>query len=148
MKSFIAMEKYNSEGAQNAKEECVRFATSESDHLTNLSIACHAAAVASGWWHDKKTGELLDRNVGELLCLVHSEISEAMEADRKNAMDDHLPNRKGFEVELADALIRIFDLAGASGIDLAGAFAEKLSYNMRRKDHSIEARNAEGGKAY
>lgn len=52
------------------------------------------------------------------------------------------------EVELADAVIRIFDLAGAYGMDLGGAIAEKLAYNAHRADHKPEARAAAGGKAY
>ena len=59
------------------------------------------------------------------LVLIHSEISEAMEGFRKGIKDEHLPDRSMFEVELADALIRIFDLAGAHDLDLGGALQEK-----------------------
>jgi hypothetical protein len=52
------------------------------------------------------------------------------------------------EVELADALIRILDLAGALHLDLAGAVQEKLAYNAVREDHKVENRKAEGGKSY
>lgn len=82
------------------------------------------------------------------LALIHSELSEALEADRKNLMDSHLPNRHGTEVELADAAIRLFDLAGAYGMDLAGALVEKLAYNQVRVDHRPESRGAAGGKRY
>ncbi len=47
---------------------------------------CHEAAVKGGWWHDAE-GKKKDRNVGELLCLIHSEISEAMEGARKGLME-------------------------------------------------------------
>ena len=116
----------------------------------NLVDACHGAAVRSGWWTDINTGEstLGKRNMGEMLCLVHSEISEAMEAHRKGLMDDKLPTRSGLEVELADAIIRITDLAGAYKLDLGGAIVEKLRYNAQRADHKIENRKAPGGKAY
>lgn len=100
------------------------------------------------WWTDLKTGEPLKRNVGEMLMLVVSEIAEAMEGHRKNLNDDHLPGRSMLEVELADAVIRVFDLAAGLGLDLGGAFAEKMAYNLSRKDHTIEARLAPGGKAY
>jgi len=118
------------------------------DGVAALVKVCYDAAVAGGWWHDVNTGEPLKRNRGELLCLMHSEISEAMEAERKNLMDDKLPHRRGAEVELADAVIRIADYCGAHGYDLAGAIVEKLAYNAKRADHKPEARRAAGGKAF
>lgn len=86
--------------------------------------------------------------VAQKLCLIHSEISEAMEGHRKGLMDDKLPHRKMIEVELADAMIRIGDLAGALGLDLGGAIAEKMAFNAKRPDHQPEARKAAGGKSY
>ena len=65
-----------------------------------------------------------------------------------NLPDDKLPHRPMREVELADALIRICDLAGAYGMDLGGAVAEKLAYNAHRADHKVGNRQAEGGKSY
>lgn len=82
------------------------------------------------------------------LMLTVSELSEAMEGDRKNLMDDKLPHRPMREVELADALIRIFDLAGAYDMDLAGALVEKMAFNAQRPDHKLENRQAAGGKTY
>ena len=110
----------------------------------------HGRNVTAGWWNDLKTGESLKgkRNVPEMLCLVHSEISEAMEGHRKGLMDDKLPHRPMIEVELADALIRILDLAGGLDLDLGGAVAEKLEYNRTRSDHKRENRLKGGGKAY
>ena len=110
----------------------------------------HALNVKAGWWTDLKTGESLKgkRNVPEMLCLIHSEISEAMEGHRKGLMDDKLPHRPMIEVELADALIRILDLAGGLDLDLGGAVAEKLEYNRNRADHKPENRMKDGGKAY
>lgn len=104
---------------------------------------CHFLASRSGWWTDRITGQrvTLDQvNIAEKLCLIHSEISEAMEGHRKNLNDDHLPHRKMLEVELADAVIRIGDLAGYLGLDLGGAIVEKLAYNQVRQDHKFENR--------
>lgn len=116
-----------------------------------LQDACHWASKTAGWWNDTKTGASLTDNpliFSQKLCLIHSEISEAMEGDRKNLMDDKLPHRPMREVELADAVIRIFDLAGAYGMDLGGAIAEKMAFNAVRPDHKIENRQATGGKTY
>lgn len=116
-----------------------------------LQYYCHEAARTSGWWNDIHTGEpIINRPhiVGEKLMLVVSEVSEAMEGHRKNLQDDKLPHRKMIEVELADAIIRIMDLAGAMDLDIGGAIAEKMEYNATREDHKIENRKKEGGKAY
>lgn len=115
-------------------------------NLNTISEIVHKANEK--WWIDLETGRKKERNTGELLMLIVSEISEAMEGARKDLFDDHLPNRKMEEVEMADALIRIFDYCGAKGLDLDGAFWEKMEYNRRRHDHSIEARKAEGGKKW
>lgn len=116
-----------------------------------MSSACHALATKSGWWTDVKTGEPLTLeqvNIAEKLCLIHSEVSEAMEGARKGLQDDHLPQRSMLEVELADAVIRIFDLAGFLKLDIAGAMIEKLAYNQQRADHKLENRAKDGGKAF
>jgi len=101
---------------------------------------------ADRWYHDLETGEPIQLNKGERCMLIVTEIAEAFEGERKNLMDDKLPHRKMAEVELADALIRIFDYAGEHGYDLGGALLEKLEYNRTRQDHSLEARRAPGGK--
>lgn len=109
---------------------------------------CHGLAQRTGWWSDPATGEWKDRNDGEMIALMHSELSEALEGLRKNRMDDHLPHRKQVEMELADTLIRIFDYAGARGLDLGGAVIEKLAYNQRRADHKPENRAKADGKKF
>lgn len=127
----------------------------ESDNSTQLALEvnrlvdiCYNASYAGGWHTDRFTGKLLDRNRAEMLCLIHSEISEAMEGERKGLMDDHLPNRPMAEVELADAVIRIGDYCGRWGYDLGGAIEEKLAYNATRADHKPENRAQEGGKKF
>ena len=68
----------------------------------------------------------------QAIALIHSEISEALEADRKDLIDDKLPHRSGLEVELADAIIRIKDFAGGKDLDIDGAVEDKLAYNTTR----------------
>lgn len=127
--------------------------------IKKLQQEVHDSNAVAGWWTDLTSGLNLVEEarlgtrlgkaiVAEKLCLVHSEVSEAMEASRKNLMDDKLTHRKGVEVELADAVIRILDLCGALNLDLDGAIKEKREYNAKREDHKIENRKAVGGKAY
>lgn len=116
--------------------------------LNMLRDVAHNNAVRGGWWHDLDTGKPLERNTGELLCLMHSEISEAMEGNRKGLMDKHLPHRTNEEVELADLIIRVMDYAGAKGFDIGGAVSEKMAFNQVRADHQPEERLKEGGKKY
>lgn len=119
---------------------------SQQDFINYLCQDVHKANEK--WWIDLETGLRKDRNVPEMLCLVHSEISEAMEGHRKNLQDDKLPHRPMIEVELADAIIRIFDIAAGLKLDLGGAYVEKMEYNATREDHKIENRKKAGGKAY
>ncbi len=74
--------------------------------LNILAFDIYQQNKAVGWWDDP------DRCIYQTLQLVSTEIAEATEGERKNLMDDHLPHRKMGEVELADALIRLLDLAG------------------------------------
>lgn len=115
-------------------------------NLNSYAKQCHNDNIK--WWQDMHTGVLLNRNKGELLALIHSEISECLEGERKNLMDDKLPHRKMAEVELVDALIRIFDYAAAFGYDLQGAYDEKRAFNKVRDDHKHEARLIAGGKQF
>lgn len=100
------------------------------------------------WWRDPATGEPIKRNVGEMLMLCVSELSEAMEGHRKGLKDDKLPARPMIEVELADCLIRILDLGAGLGLDLGGALMDKLRYNIDRADHQPKNRLKKGGKKY
>lgn len=131
-----------------------------------LQEACFLAAAASGWWTNLATDESISMtddetyhpgqpdhaeprfNVPEKMMLIVSEVAEAMEGYRKGQADDKLAHRSMLEVELADALIRIYDLAGALNLDIGRAMAEKLLFNATRADHSLAARKAEGGKKF
>lgn len=117
------------------------YISDSSESVSKLQQRIHEQNKEMGWWDSP-------REIGTLLCLVHSEISEAMEGDRKGLMDDHLPHREMMEVELADAIIRILDIAGHKGYDIEAAINEKLAYNRVRADHQKSNRALTGGKKY
>ena len=122
----------------------------ESHAYAGLRVAMllsHKTATDAGWYRDPTTGEEVKRNFGEVVALMHSELSEALEADRKGLKDDKLPHRDGREVEFADCILRILDTAAALGLDVPGAIIEKNRYNRERADHKLENRAA-GGKKY
>lgn len=117
--------------------------------LNELSRDIHANNTH--WWTDLYTGEpLYDRPsiVPEKMMLIVREVSEALEGHRKGLKDDKLPHRSMFEVEMADALIRLMDLCAAYKLDLGGAVMEKIEFNKIREDHTDAHRKAPGGKAY
>lgn len=120
------------------------------ESMRQLQEHIYQGNVKAGWWTDLSTGKPKEKgNITEILAklaLVHSEVSEAVEGVRKNLMDDKLPHRPMIEVELADAVIRIVDVCGHEGLDLAGAIQEKLIFNSIREDHKIENRLGENGK--
>ena len=109
--------------------------------INSVMYKCHNLAKECGWWEG-------ERNVGELIALMHSELSEALEAARKELVDSHLTDRLGIEVEFADTIIRIFDLCGKQNLDIGGAIKDKLEYNATRADHKIENRKKLGGKKF
>jgi NTP pyrophosphatase (non-canonical NTP hydrolase) len=86
----------------------------------------HATAKEKGWWDH-------DRNDGEIIALLHSELSEALEALRHgNPADVKLPNFSSVEVELADVVIRLADYGAARGYRIAEAVEAKMAFNATR----------------
>lgn len=112
------------------------------------SYAAQVAKASETWWKDPKTGEPITRNVGEMLMLVTSELAEAMEGHRKDLMDDKLPTYRMFDVEIVDAFIRLFDIAGHMIPHFGEIFEAKMQYNAHRADHKPENRILPGGKKY
>lgn len=95
--------------------------------INQLCKDAYETAKSKGW-HDEP------RETGTLLALIHSEVSEALEADRKG-------DAENFAEELADVCIRIFDLCGSKEINLEKAIQEKMERNKGRS-------YKHGGKAY
>lgn len=89
-------------------------------NLNELAVEIHFENAK--WWQSPITGEPILRNKGEMICLMHSEISEAMEGVRKGLMDDKLPRRIMEEVELADTAIRVLDYAAGHGYDIMTSY--------------------------
>lgn len=123
--------------------------------INALAVVCHMNSANAGWWNDPNTGEDLRSNpvyspyvVATKLMLMVSEVAEAMEGHRKGLNDDKLKDRPMIEVELADTVIRVCDLAGALGLDLGGAIAAKVNFNVSRPDHQVTNRRKPGGKLY
>ncbi len=88
--------------------------------ITTWMKAIHCYSRNKGFWKEGK-----NRSVPEMLCLIHSEVSEALEAHRNNDI-------KNFAEELADIAIRLFDMAEGLEIDLENEISKKHLINLKR----------------
>lgn len=91
----------------------------------SIAAELHTNNVRAGWWTDLATGQFNpNRSVPEMLMLTVTELSEACEGFWNGVADDKLVTFPMFIVEIADAMIRTFDLAGYHCPGLGEAFAE------------------------
>ena len=94
--------------------------------FAQIQAAIHKTAIEKGWWDEP-------RGAPECLCLMHSELSEALEAYRLgNPMSKKIAPFSQIEEELADVIIRILDYAEHHSFEIEKALVAKMAYNTTR----------------
>lgn len=100
----------------------------------------HKLARSKGWWDGAENRALTPDEILAKLMLVVTEVSEAAEVVRVKIPGIPLADvettikgkPEGFSIEIADAVIRLFDLCGRMGIDLEQAIRNKHQFNTTR----------------
>lgn len=104
--------------------------------INDLQSEAFANSQAHGFWPtlSPERPREAEAMIPEKLCLIHSEVSEALEAYRDGALSLGYEGKKpvGFLSELADVMIRVADLAGALDLDLENMIKIKMAYNRTR----------------
>lgn len=98
-------------------------------YFNDMQGRVYATAGEHGWYD----ADAPAFNDGEKIALMHSELSEALDALRHgNPPSDHIPEFSGVEEELADTIIRIMDYAQHKGLRVAEALIAKAAFNDAR----------------
>ena len=109
--------------------------------LADFAEDSHATAKDKGWWDDRPDYGDRVQAIPEKIALMHSELSEALEEARAGNLNLYYGDAnyagdagkpEGFGIELADCVIRIFDLCEALGIDIQQMIEIKMAYNETR----------------